>query len=83
MLFLKKMFTEVITPTSDTEGHANLSWNLPSISTVSAVDGTHQRGVDMVTSLVRISAKSDSTAKISKNLLPQTLLRQQWNVTSY
>jgi hypothetical protein len=33
------MLTEVIIPMSITEEHANSSWNLPAINTVSAVDG--------------------------------------------
>jgi hypothetical protein len=52
----------------------------------SAPGGTHQRGMDIVTSLVtlvRISPKSASTAKISQHILPQTLQRQWWDVACY
>jgi hypothetical protein len=38
MLFFKKMLTEVIILISLTEEHANSSWNLLPINTVSAVD---------------------------------------------
>jgi hypothetical protein len=60
------MLTEVIIPMSVTEEHANSSWNLPSINTVSAVNGknlltefdtTPTNEEWTLISLVRISAK--------------------------
>jgi hypothetical protein len=61
------MLTEVIIPMSITEEHANSSWNLPAINTMSAVYGKNLlTEVGMApTNEVRTSAKSNSTAKIS------------------
>jgi hypothetical protein len=33
------MLTEINIPMSDTEEHANSSWNLPSVNRVTAIDG--------------------------------------------
>jgi hypothetical protein len=62
------MLTEVIIPMSITEEHANSSWNLPAINTMSAVYGKNlltEVGMAPMLNEVRTSAKSNSTAKIS------------------